>query len=576
MTAADGAPRFSLDARKVLLIIHSVTILFFVAAVTVAPVIVDRIHVDDTVLLANIAWRGVNGLAPAIDYPHFYGGFTESFVTASFGMFGVAYKSIDYAFVLLFGFTALIGCALCGRRLSLTEFGLLIALGAALILSLSPLEVSSVFQVAHSFVYNHVGVVLMLALTVFSCIGLEDRRTERISSFIAGVALYILILVKTTFGLIGPSIILACLLQRRWASAGLVCVGAAAAMLAIDPGMHRAWGSLEILMASDAAGQAGGYEGRIREALLMLQSQAVPVVICLLLSVYLLRHRKSGGLSMIGSLLICGLGYGAAMLATGGSPEQKLLPFLIVASLLLSRTLIGAGVHEGGRYRSLLIRSVPVVLGYALILPAAATAGFGFLQAIGNADDPLVTEGPLSRYVVFDPAAVDKGEQGLPAEGRLAAATSDSLGRVWAGEVTDRDEYVMLADGVELLRRFPNASSYGIISNGRMFDFTAPLESKIVPSFPVWPTSASVEMMKKERFEPDVDLVMILDEVPELELVTGALRARMGQEFRPCRRSAFWTLYVRRSVPMASCGSAASQEAVVLPTEQHGIPSSSR
>jgi hypothetical protein len=87
-----------------------------------------------------------------------------------------------------------------------------------------------------------------------------------------------------------------------------------------------------------------------------------------------------------------------------------------------------------------------------------------------------------------------------------------------------------------------------------MFDFTAPLRSKIVPSYPVWPTLASPELMTAAPLARDVDLVMMLDEMESLDLVSGALKARMGQDFRPCRRSAFWTLYARRGLPDSLCG----------------------
>src|SRR5687768_13154233 len=84
------------------IVVNLLLVLFLVAALLVAPIAVDQIHMDDTVLLAHVGWRGVNGLVPVIDYPHFYGGFAEAFVIASFKLFGVSYKAVDYAFVMLF------------------------------------------------------------------------------------------------------------------------------------------------------------------------------------------------------------------------------------------------------------------------------------------------------------------------------------------------------------------------------------------------------------------------------------------------------------------------------------------
>jgi hypothetical protein len=193
-----------------------------------------------------------------------------------------------------------------------------------------------------------------------------------------------------------------------------------------------------------------------------------------------------------------------------------------------------------------------IILAYSLILPSVATVAIAISQSFEQRDASLVEHGPLARYVVFDPA---ESNSAVATSERLTAATANTLQHVRSGKVSDRDEYVMLADGMKLLRQVDNVSAFGIISNGRMFDFTAPLQSKVVASYPVWPTLASPELMIDKPLEADVDMVMILDEIPELGLVSGALRTRMGGDFRPCRRSAFWTLFVRRSVTNASCAS---------------------
>lgn len=550
MSVESGDHRQGLVAKSLLLLNLSVAFLL-AAALLIAPVAVDQIHMDDTVLLANVAWRGVNGYAPVTDYPHFYGGFAESFVTASFMVFGVSYKVIDYAFVTLFLVTASLVWLLCWNRLRNVETSLLTALGAAIILSLDPLEAFQHFRPGHSFVYNHVGIVLMLALTVFACRTVESRRAEVASALAAGGAIYTLVLLKTTFGLFSLSLVLACLIQKRWLAAGLVMVGGAVTMLALDPTMERAVGSLGLLLTSEAAAQAGGFEGRLLMASLMLKTQALPIAIVLILTAVLWRRTRRKSLPLIASLLVCGAGYSAAMLTTGGNPEHKLLPFLVVAALLLCKALTEAAAADAS-VRPWLISAVPIILAYSLIVPSVATFAIAISQSFEQRDASLVEHGPLARYVVFDPA---ESNSAVATSKRLTAATANTLQHVRSGKVSDRDEYVMLADGMKLLRQVDNVSGFGIISNGRMFDFTAPLQSKVVASYPVWPTLASPELMIDKPLEADVDMVMILDEIPELGLVSGALRARMGGDFRPCRRSAFWTLFVRRSVTNASCAS---------------------
>jgi hypothetical protein len=545
------------SVSKYLFILHVLITIFLVVLLLLAPIAVDHIQMDDTSLLVSIGWRGVNGYEPVIHYPHFYGGFAELIVITAFKIFGVSYKIINYAFVTLFIITALLTWSLCWKRLTLVETGLLTVLAAALILSLDPLEAYQRFEPAHSFIYNHVGVALMLALTVFACKEAEDRRAELFSSIAAGITLYVLVLTKATFGLIALPVLLACLSQKRWASAGLFIAGATIAMIALDFGMTRVLGSLDALLGSHAATSSGGYERGLLTAFLMLKLQAVSVAVVAILSFILLRRSSWSGLPLIGALFVCGLGYSAAMLATGGSAQMKLLPFLTVAALLLGKELTdGTPDVQASRADRIAIRSAPLLLGYWIILPATVTASIAFLQAVSLSHASLVSQGPLSRYVVLYPAKTEAQMTNGTAKERLAAAAELSRKR---REVSDRDEYVMLADGVDLLRQVRNISSYGIISNGRMFDFTAPLQSKIVLSYPVWPTVASPELRTTKPLDSDVDLVMMVDDIPGMEMVTAAVKVRMGHDFRPCRKSVFWTLFVRHSLSDKICGTAAAR-----------------
>ncbi|MEM6903672.1 MAG: hypothetical protein AAF556_10595, partial [Pseudomonadota bacterium] len=112
-------------------------------------------------------------------------------------------------------------------------------------------------------------------------------------------------------------------------------------------------------------------------------------------------------------------------------------------------------------------------------------------------------------------------------------------------KIGDSLEYLMLADGLDLLSTVPNIREYGIISNGRMFDFTAPLMTKPVLSFPVWPTDNLEYMNNGLRFDDDVDLVMISPEVARLSLLNDLMFIKMADEFVACRQSAIWTMYAR-------------------------------
>ena len=374
MIARSVATRWSLST--LFIAVNLLIALFFVVALLMAPVAVDQIHMDDIVLLANVAWRGVNGLAPVIDYSHFYGGFAEYFVTTSFRLFGVSYKVVDYAFVMLFVVAAGATWALCWKRLTLAETSLVTVLGAALILSLDPLEAFQHFKPGHSFVYNHVGIVLMVALTVFAC--RESRRSScsnccrrrwRASWSIS------LILLKTTFGLVGVSIVLACLIQKRWASAALVVAAATVTMLVVDPAMARAWGRSTCCWQAMPrprrgawrpagrrvadAGDAGGGDRRGADP------DGGPVA-----------RVGPDSLPLIASLSSSGLGYGAAMLTTGGNPpaQDDALPDDCRAPAGCKALTAPIATATCGSEHRELISARPVVICLFVILPAIMTS----------------------------------------------------------------------------------------------------------------------------------------------------------------------------------------------------------
>ena len=111
----------------------------------------------------------------------------------------------------------------------------------------------------------------------------------------------------------------------------------------------------------------------------------------------------------------------------------------------------------------------------------------------------------------------------------------------------------MFADGIALLQEKPDFAQYGIISNGRMFDFTMPLGAPPVASFPVWPTTNLDYFTEPSPLFEDVDVVMISVNIPRLGLTNDALIRKMGAEFRLCRQSRIWSLYLRREHPEALC-----------------------
>jgi hypothetical protein len=551
-----------------------IVVFFFLLVLLATPLALDTIFMADTVLFAHLGWRGVNGLSPVIDFPHFYGGMTTYFVTKAFQIFGVSFKSIDYAFVMMFGAATAVLWGLSWRRLPWHAIALLLALSAALMISLFSIEHAVSwhprklrFNVSHSYVYNHAGIVLMMALTVFALKPTANRWLEWGAAVVAGLALYGLMLLKTTFGVMLPCVVLACMLQGRWSSVLLVLAGAGAGMLLMDPGMTRVLGSLNFLLESAAARRGGGVEGLLRSGVLILLEHLLPLFITFLLASLLLRDRSRATLGFAVAAVICAGGYGAAILTTDGDPYNKLMPILTVLTLMIAdrlsavpepaapRTRTRGRVPAAASFQSI-AWALPAGMAYAVILPALAVSGYYALRAHQYADAMLVEDGLLAGYFVHGEAdwAVRNIDTTDPAVRRAEAV------RVTQGRINEpyiildySDRYVVYADGIALLQEIPDVSSYGIISNGLMFDFTVPMQSKVVLSYPIFPTRGLPGLADRNRLGPDVDLVMMSTEIAGWELVNDEVSPLMGPDFRACRRSTFWTLYARRTLPDSLC-----------------------
>jgi hypothetical protein len=276
-------------------------------------------------------------------------------------------------------------------------------------------------------------------------------------------------------------------------------------------------------------------------------SQLASIFLCALLAALVLRQKGRAVVPLMISILLCGMGYVAAAVTMGLGPQMKLLPFLVVVAVLLRDELVPGSDPAATSQDRHLLKLLPILLAYTFILPALATAADGFIKSIRFSDAALVSEGPLSGYFVEGGATSVSGLAVATAELRLAAAVAQTSRRLAAGDFHESDEYVAYSEGVSLLQQIPDIASYGIVSNGRMFDFTMPLGAEVVPSYPVWPVKGLPGLANRDRLGTDVDLVMMLVEVPKLGLVSEDLFMLMGDDFRPCRRSTLWTLYARHA-----------------------------
>lgn len=544
---------------KVFMALNAATIVLLAFFLIAGPIVVDTMFSADMLFLAHLGWRGLNGASPIVDFPHFYGGMTAWFMTQAFRLFGVGYKSVDYGFVIMFAATAPVVAGLCWRRIAGPGIILLLALSACLMLSLHLIESATPWaEVSHAYIYNHTAIALILGLTVFTLQEADEARIETGGALLAGVAIYALILLKTTFGVMGISVLLGCLVMGRWRAAGLVGLGALLGMLAMDPGMDRALGSLRLFFVSGSTLQEN-----LPLWLLVISGQMIFAQISIVMLVVALGwavwHSQTPGQTpgqtpsqtpsqtpgaqrvVIAALLCCG-GYLGAMLNTNGAPDHKLFP-MAVALLLISIERLPKGGVLGG-----LVAALPYCVAYMLILPGLFSAAFAYGKAQEFAGRTLEDQGPMAQYQVIGRATTQTGARAPDLATRRAAVENYTNNMLIEKPflVDDSDKHVLRMLGLDLLQTIPNIRQYGIISNEHSFDFTATLFSKPVLSFDVWINPGLPFSADQPRLGADVDMVMITPDKPRFETVTEALRPKMGNDFTACKQTLHWTLYVRR------------------------------
>lgn len=533
---------------SLLAVAHFALVACLAMFVASAPIAFDNLMMSDTLFLANLGWRGVNGLQPVIDYPHFYGGGTAGFMTAAFALFGPSYKSIYFGYLLAFTFVAVALAVFSWKRLRLIDFSLLLLLVAALTLSFTPIENPDeliVSTVSHAYFYNHLALAIMCALAVHALVICPDLRIEIAASVVAGIALCLLAFLKTTFAVFAGAMLFAYLVQGRWKSATIVLLTGLGLSVVLDPGWVRLTGSLDLLL--QAAG-GGGTDLKNRLGLLVMAARSnvfALLVVGAVMGVALFRTRGSGFTFYLAMAALAG-GYLAALISMAGLANLKLLPLLAVCIVLLAASLRLSGpVPNDAWTQQPTLRLIGHCLVYAIAGPALVVGASAWWNAIRHSDDSFVRSGPLAGYVV---AGAREGDEDLATLVRALdqAAEADDL------PLSEAAQYVILSDGVALLRQIPEVERFGIVADSVSFEFTVPLLSRPVASMPAWPSEPVIAALAWPDIPDDVDIVMISDLPEEWSSSRDFLTQKMGDEFRACRRSPFWTLWLRTSIDPAT------------------------
>lgn len=533
---------------KPFIIFNFTLVLYFILALALQPIAIGNIDLDDTILLANIGWRVINGLKPVIDFPHLYGGVVAEFVSLSFYIFGVSFRAINFALIIMFGVSITVLGFLSVSRISLARFSLLAVLSAALMLSLVPIEVGriAVPTIGQSFSYNHFAVILMMALTVYTLVRVDNINLEIASSIVAGIIIVLLTLVKPTFSVFGLAVIAACLVQSRWLSVGIIILSIVIGTIVLDPGLQRILGSWDFLLNSDV-GQRATIFYFLKKSMSLIVQQLLSIIIVAAL-IYMSR---SSFLHCKLPIFILACGYGAATLTMNAVPDLMLMPFLVTIGFLIIEATNSSELNEINIFTKLKL-SFPIAMAYTFIFPALISAGVALGLSIVNKKSSLFPNLALSDYVVISPLSSLDAFRSKTSE----TALEDRVQEIIQGKLSpnlERYEYVMLADGLKLLSGIPSLKKYGIVSSGRMFDFSMAYQSKPVANYPSWPTPDLPYFKNNKLLPKEISAVMLtkIETVPGL--LNNELTIMMGADFKRCDESEIWVLFLRNKLQSELC-----------------------
>ncbi len=513
--------------ERVTRIAAGATLAFFVVVASLNAafgVIFDSDHFADTLFLLGAAWRVHEGLVPVLDFGHFYGGVMAQGLAATMRVVGPGVAAIEvFGLVLACALTAL--CALMlVPRISSPGFMLLTLAIFVLMLTRFPLEGAEAITrpvSVHSYLYNRVALAAMIGVGLFIALPGGTRGDDAMRALVAGALAALVALVKPTFVVFAPAVLLALVVQARWAALGGAALGIALLFAALDPTLARLTGSLEYALAHVGDGQGVG--SLLRKAVLIPFAQPLATVLALGSVLALL---LAGGFTrMVAALLLVAAG-GIGMAATmGGSgilgqlalPVAVMLAFAAAEAARAARLPVAPALSAGA-----IALSAALALPHALNL--AATAAEGWSQR----DARLVETGPYARYLSVPdtaPSAPDEPTQ-----------------------------YALLADGIAALTEMGDAAQWGIVANNAI-SFEHALLARPVAGYPLWQRSSAPEFAPGRKIAPQADVAMLARNLPGAEF-RRMVEAEVAEGlFVLCRTSELWEIYRRVGRPVTGCSS---------------------
>ena len=506
-------------ARLVCAWAAAAVVAFMIAVVMLNPIVYETDHFADTHFILGAAWRTYQGLTPALDFGHFYGGFTSWVTARAFGVVGPKIQAFDFALLMLFCGFGVSLLLMAWRRVSLLCVALAMLTLATLMFTRYPLEVSeSVTRIyaTHSFLYNRVGLAIVLIVGLFALLPGQGRMAEVLGGAVAGALLVVVLLTKPTFVILIPAAFLAMAVQARWTGAVAMLLSCGVVLILADP-----WGAR--WLASFAYAMAHVGEDTPTD-MLLIRAIKVPLhhpialtFVLAALAVVLMPPPRPWRQVLAGAVMA---GAATGMATTmGGGGGQLALPIFILLSLVT--------VEIARRQRNPLASFPQIgtaVLVFAFALPHAANLLGSAQQGWAHRSLVLIEDGPLADYV--------------------------SVVRVRPRQLSQ--QYETLAEGIAHLEGIEGISAMGIVADNNItFEFA--LQSRPVPGFPLWQRATAPEFAPDSPLPMDVDVILV-GHGSHTDRVAGAfLRREMGEDFARCATTAFWQIYARRGAALDAC-----------------------
>lgn len=412
-------------------------------------------------------------------------------------------------------------------RISPIGLGLMILVSTVLLLTRQPLEylpTSSGPVSTHSFLYNRLGFVALMAAGMFVALPSAKPRAEAVGGALIGSIIAFALLTKPTFAVLLLATLIGLLIQaRRRGIIGLL-VGVAVVVLLLDPRLAGWRGAVSYLAAQVADDRGAQLDYLVIRAFRIPLAQALATILSLAALAYVFRAREARP-ALIGVVVVAMAGMAMAV-TMGGAPGQLALPIAILLALAAA---------EWARLARLDFR-LPL-LGIAIAIPLSFALAHGAnlagatLLSHQKAHLSTIKTGPYSRYVGV--RSRNFGEERLK-------------------------HYDMFADGIAQLNQMGDASRWGIIADmGITFEFA--LLAKPVTGFPLWQRRHTPEFAAGRPLPAQVDVVM-LGRMEVENSLKDILTEKMKNDFRFCKRSEYWTIYVRNKLAAARCPQAEIRE----------------